>query len=109
MTLPLVPHANTELRHVSTPGALFTNFYVLTDLRFYGKLRQVDTSEVLRKNGNTENCVKSTVRIPAALWKRARRATGPQHTLQRLLVEGLELRVAQLEKDSVAKERDDVL
>ena len=56
--------------------------------------------------------VKSTVRIPAALWKRARRATGPQHTLQRLLVEGLELRVAQLEKESEIseiKEKDDVL
>ena len=57
----------------------------------------------------TQADVKSTVRIPAALWKRARQSSGPQQTLQRLLIEGLELRVAQLEQESEAKEGSDAL
>ena len=59
---------------------------------------------VLRESGAKTADVKSTVRIPASLWKRARHATGPQHSLQRLLVEGLELRVAQLEKEGESSE-----
>lgn len=57
----------------------------------------------------TQTEVKSTVRIPAALWKRARQATGPQQTLQRLLIEGLELRVAQLEQEGENREGNDAL
>lgn len=43
--------------------------------------------------------IRTTVRIPAALWKRARAVqNGPRQTLQSLITEGLELRVAALEK-----------
>jgi len=47
--------------------------------------------------------IKSTVRIPSLLWRRARAVqSGPRHTLQRMLIEGLELRVRELEREQGA-------
>ena len=51
--------------------------------------------------------IRTTVRIPSALWKRARAVqSGPRQTLQSLITEGLELRVAALEKAEFEKQQN---